>query len=94
MPLGPCSGFKAKRRDFTYLFFFLFCLLFFFFFGRHIGLHSWGTITYYGLSTTLRLVLQSKWNMQLLSLMMKTDVHCVCGKRMVEDRGQKQQGFN
>ena len=34
MPLGPCSGFKAKRYNFSSFLF----LFFLFSFGRHIGL--------------------------------------------------------
>ena len=34
IPLGPCSGFKAKRCNFSSFFF----LFLFFYFGRHIGL--------------------------------------------------------
>ena len=82
-PLGPCSGFKAKRRGFSISFSFLLRL------EDFIGLLSWGTLTYYRWSTKLRPVLQSKGGgggggggeggMQLLSLLKKTDVHCVCG---------------
>ena len=35
IPLGPCSGFKAKRHDFLFFFFFFsFFFLFLFLFGR------------------------------------------------------------
>ena len=43
-PLGPCSGFKAKRRGFSVLFSFSFSLSFSF--GRHIGLLFMGSLTY------------------------------------------------
>ena len=63
IPLGPCSGFKAKLHDFyfsfsSFLFFFLF--LFFSFLEDYIGPHIWVTQTYYGLSTCLRPALQSE----------------------------------
>ena len=62
IPLGPCSGFKAKRHDF-YFSFSSFVFLFFFFFSfleDYIGLHTWVTQTYYGLSTGLRPALQGE----------------------------------
>ena len=57
IPLGPCSGFKAKLHDFYFSFSFFF---FFSFLEDYIGPHIWVTQTYYGLSTDLRLALQSK----------------------------------
>ena len=67
IPLGPCSGFKAKCHGFCFCFCFSFCFFFsfsfcffFFFFEDYIGLHTWVTQTYYGLSTDLRLALQSE----------------------------------
>ena len=54
IPLGPCSGFKAKRCNFYFSFIFLF------FFGRRVGLLLWVTQTYYGSSTDLRPVLRSE----------------------------------
>ena len=67
----------------------LFYFLFLFLLEDFIGLLSWGTLTYYRWSTRLRLVLQSKGagggggggggGMQLLSLLGKTEVHCVFG---------------
>ena len=62
IPLGPCSGFKAKLRDFyfsfpSFLFFFAF---FFSFLEDNIGLHIWVTQIYYGLSICLRPALQSE----------------------------------
>ena len=62
IPLGPCSGFKAKRHDFYFSFsFFLFSFCFFFsFLEDNIGLHLRVTQTYYGLSTCLRPALQSE----------------------------------
>ena len=71
IPLGPCSGFKAKCHDFYYYFFFLFFFFFlflfsfsffffFFFLEDYIGLHIWVTQTYYGSSTDLRPALQSE----------------------------------
>ena len=64
IPLGPCSGFKAKRHDFYFSFssfLFLFSFSFFFFFlDDYIGLHIWVTQTYHGLSTDLRPALQSE----------------------------------
>ena len=62
IPLGPCSGFKAKRHRFYSLFllffFFLIFLFFFFHLENYIGLHTWVTQTYYGSSTGLRPDLQ------------------------------------
>ena len=61
IPLGPCSGFKAKRHAFIFLFLlFFFFLLFLFIFGRLICLHTWVTKTYYRSSTGLRSALQSE----------------------------------
>ena len=64
IPLGPCSGFKAKCHDFysfsfsSFLFFLIF--LFFSFLEDYIGLQIWVTQTYYRLSTDLRPALQSE----------------------------------
>ena len=62
IPLGSCSGFKAKRHDFYFSFsYFLFAFCFFFsFLEDYIGLHIWETQTYYGLSIDLRPSLQSE----------------------------------
>ena len=60
IPLGPCSGFKAKRHDFYSSFLFLFALSFLFHLEDYIGLHSRVTQTYYGSSTYLRPALQSE----------------------------------
>ena len=63
IPLGPCSGFKAKRHDFySYFssFLFLFAFSFLFHLEDYIGLHSRVTQTYYGSSTDLRPALQSE----------------------------------
>ena len=63
IPLGPCSGFKAKLHDFYFSFssfLFAFSFLFFFFLEDNIGLHIWVTQTYYGSSTGLRPALQSE----------------------------------
>ena len=61
IPLGPCSGFKAKRHGF-YSSFSSFLFIFDFSFPFHmedyIGLHTWVTQTYYGLSIGLRPALQ------------------------------------
>ena len=62
-PPGPCSGFKAKRYDFIFLFllfFFFFFLLFYFFsfLEDYIGLQIWVTQTYPRLPTYLRPTLQ------------------------------------
>ena len=66
IPLGPCSGFKAKRHgfysSFSFCFFFLlflFAFSFLFHLEDYIGLHSRVTQTYYGSSTDLRPALQS-----------------------------------
>ena len=62
IPLGPCSGFKAKRHGFYSSFssfLFLFTFSFLFHLEDYIGLHTWVTQTYYGSSTGLRLALQS-----------------------------------
>ena len=56
IPLGPCSGFKAKRHGF----YFSFSFPFLFRFEDYIGLHTWVTQTYYGSSIDLRLALQSE----------------------------------
>ena len=54
IPLGPCSGFKAKRHGFYSSFsYFLFHL------EDYIGLHSWVTQTYYRWSTDLRPAFQN-----------------------------------
>ena len=63
IPLGPCSGFKAKLHDFIFLFllfFFFFLFLFFSFLEDYIGLLIWVKQTYYELSTCLRPALQSE----------------------------------
>ena len=59
IPLGPCSGFKAKRHDFYFSFSFYSCF-FFSFLEDYIGLHTWVTQTYYGSSTGLRPALQGE----------------------------------
>ena len=67
IPLGPCSGFKAKFHDFYFSFssflflFFSFSFCFFFpFLEDYIGLRIWVTQTYYGSSKDLRPALQSE----------------------------------
>ena len=63
IPLGPCSGFKAKRHGFYSSFssfLFLFAFSFLFHLEDYIGLHSLVTQTYYGSSTDLRPTLQSE----------------------------------
>ena len=63
IPLGPCSGFKAKCHDFYFSFssfLFLFSFSFLFLLEDYIGLQIWVTQTYYGLSTDLRPALQSE----------------------------------
>ena len=63
IPLGPCSGFKAKHHDFYFYIFFFFSLSFCFFFSfleDNIGLHISVIETYYELSTCLRLALQGE----------------------------------
>ena len=62
IPLGPCSGFKAKCHGFYFSFssfLFLFAFSFLFHKEDYIGLHSRVTQTYYGSSTDLRPTLQS-----------------------------------
>ena len=61
IPLGRCSGFKAKCYGFSFSFFFLFLFVFSFLFHLedYIGLHSRVTQTYYESSTDLRPALQS-----------------------------------
>ena len=62
IPLGPCSGFKAKRHGFYFSFssfLFLFAFSFLFQLEDFIGLLSQVTQTYYGSSTDLRSALQS-----------------------------------
>ena len=62
IPLGPCSGFKAKRHGFYFSFssfLFLFSFYFLFHLEDYIGLHTWVTQTYYGSLTDLRPALQS-----------------------------------
>ena len=63
IPLGPCSGFKAKCHDFIFLcllFFFFLLFLFFSFLEDYIGLQMWVTQTYYRMSTCLRPALQGE----------------------------------
>ena len=63
IPLGPCSGFKAKRHCFySYFssFLFLFAFSFLFHLEDYIGLHLRVTQTYYRSSTYLRTALQSE----------------------------------
>ena len=66
IPLGPCSGFKAKRHGFyssfsSFLFLFAFSFCFFFsFLEDYICLHTWVILTYYGSSRGLRLALQGE----------------------------------
>ena len=57
IPLGPCSGFKAKCHGFYFSFSFCF---FFSFLEDNIGLHIWVKLTFYGLSTCLRPALQGE----------------------------------
>ena len=62
IPLGPCSGFKAKSHGLYFSFssfLFLFAFDFLFHLEDYIGLHTWVSQTYYGSSTDLRLALQS-----------------------------------
>ena len=44
IPLGPCSGFKAKRCNFSSFSFLFIFFLFSFYFGRHIGLLFMGVL--------------------------------------------------
>ena len=63
IPLGLCSGFKAKRHGFYFSFssfLFLFAFSFLFHMEDYIGLHSQVTQTYYGSSTDLRPAMQSE----------------------------------
>ena len=60
IPLGPCSGFKAKCHGFYSSFYYFLFLFFFFHLEDYIGLHSRVTQTYYGSSTDLRPALQSE----------------------------------
>ena len=63
IPLGPCSGLKAKRHDFYFSFssfIFLFAFSILFHLEYYFGLHSWVTQTYSRSSTSLRPVLQSR----------------------------------
>ena len=63
IPLGLCSGFKAKRHGFYSSFssfLFLFAFSFLFHLEDYIGLHSRVTQTYYELSTDLRSASQSE----------------------------------
>ena len=63
MPLGPCSGYKAKRHNFHFSFtsfLFLFAFSFLFHLEDYIGLQIWVTQTYYRPSTGLRPALQSE----------------------------------
>ena len=62
IPLGPFSGFKAKRHCFYSSFssfIFLFAFSFLFHLEDYIGLHLWVTQTYYRSSIDLRPALQS-----------------------------------
>ena len=63
IPLGPCSGFKAKCHEFIFLFllfFFFLLFLFFSFLEDYIGLQMWVKQTYHGLPTCLRPVMQNE----------------------------------
>ena len=63
IPLGPCSGFKAKRHNCYFSFssfLFIFSFSFLFHLEDYIGLRSWVTQTYYRSSTDLRSALQSE----------------------------------
>ena len=69
IPLGPCSGFKAKHHGFYFSFSFFFSFLFLFAFSfcfffsfleDYISLHTWVSQTYYGSSTGLRPALQGE----------------------------------
>ena len=62
IPLGLCSGFKAKLHDFYFSFSsFLFSFYFFFsFLEDNNGLQIWVILTYYGLLTCLRPALQGE----------------------------------
>ena len=63
IPLGPCSGFKAKLHDFYFSFssfLFLLLFLFFSFLEDYIGLQIWVKQTYHGLPTCLRPAMQSE----------------------------------
>ena len=63
IPLGPCSGFKAKSHGFYFSFssfLFLFACSFLFHLEGYIGLCTWITQTYYGSSTGLRQALQGE----------------------------------
>ena len=80
IPLGPCSGFKAKRHDFYSSFssfLSLFSFSFLFHLEYYIGLHSWVTETYYGSSTDLRPAFQSE-NRYIASQPMGTIWRPVC----------------
>ena len=61
IPLGPRSGFKAKRHCFYFSFssfLFIFDFSFLFHLEDYIGLQTWVTQTYYGSSKRLRPALQ------------------------------------
>ena len=63
IPLGPCSGFKAKHHGFYFSFssfLFIFAFSFLFHLEDYIGLCTWVTQTYYGSSTGQRPALQSE----------------------------------
>ena len=65
IPLGPCSGFKAKLHDFyfsfsSFFFFFFLLFLLFPFLEDYIGLQMWETQTYPRLPTCLRPAIQSE----------------------------------
>ena len=63
IPLGPCSGFKAKRHGFYFYFssfLFLFAFSFHFHLEDYIGILLRVTQTYYRSSTDLRPALQSE----------------------------------
>ena len=78
IPLGPCSGFKAKRHGFYFSFSsFLFIFSFFSFLEDYIGLHTLVTQTYYGSSTGLRPALQGE-NRYLISQPIGTIWCAVC----------------
>ena len=78
IPLGPCSGFKAKRHVFYSSFSsFLFLFLFLFHLEDYIGLQIRVTKTYYRSSTDLRPALQSEEWYIASQPTGTTDVQCV-----------------
>ena len=74
-PLGPCSGFKEKRRGFSLLFSFSFSFSFPFSFGRLHWPSFLGNHNLLQVVNETRVGLHGKGVMQFLRLLQRTNVH-------------------